>query len=65
MLTAAKYVPDARSTRAMLPSAPAVAIRCVPASYSAMGHTDESYAEPAFLQHLLEGIKWAAGVSAP
>jgi type 1 glutamine amidotransferase len=33
--------------------------------YTAMGHTDESFAEPAFLQHLREGIKWAAGVSAP
>jgi type 1 glutamine amidotransferase len=33
--------------------------------YTAMGHTDESYAEPAFRQHLLEGIKWAAGISAP
>jgi type 1 glutamine amidotransferase len=33
--------------------------------YTAMGHTEESYAEPAFLQHLLEGIKWAAGLSPP
>lgn len=30
--------------------------------YTALGHTDESYAEPAFLAHLLGGIKW---VTAP
>jgi cytochrome c len=29
--------------------------------YTAMGHTLESYAEPAFTQHLLGGIRWAAG----
>jgi type 1 glutamine amidotransferase len=30
--------------------------------YTAMGHTACSYVEPAFLAHLLEGIRWAAGV---
>jgi type 1 glutamine amidotransferase len=30
--------------------------------YTAMGHTTCSYAEPAFLAHLLEGIRWAARV---
>jgi hypothetical protein len=31
--------------------------------YTAMGHTEESYAEPDFLTHLLGGIRWAAGVA--
>jgi type 1 glutamine amidotransferase len=31
--------------------------------YTALGHTAESYAEPLFLDHLLGGILWAAGVS--
>ncbi|MGI9014469.1 MAG: ThuA domain-containing protein [Phycisphaerales bacterium] len=30
--------------------------------YTALGHTSESYAEPAFLRHLLGGIFWAADV---
>jgi cytochrome c len=30
--------------------------------YTAMGHTEESYIEPAFLTHLLGGIRTAAGV---
>ena len=29
--------------------------------YTAMGHTAESYKEPLFLNHLLGGIRWAAG----
>jgi uncharacterized protein len=29
--------------------------------YTAMGHTDESYTEPAFMQHLLGGIHYAMG----
>lgn len=29
--------------------------------YTGLGHTSESYAEPLFLQHLLGGIRWAAG----
>ncbi|MCG9792258.1 ThuA domain-containing protein [Flavobacterium algicola] len=29
--------------------------------YTALGHTDESYQEPLFLQHLLGGIKYAMG----
>ncbi len=29
--------------------------------YTALGHTEESYAEPAFLRHLLGGIQSAAG----
>ncbi len=29
--------------------------------YTAGGHTNESYAEPAFLQHLLGGIRYAIG----
>ena len=33
------------------------------ALYTAGGHTNESYAEPAFLQHLLGGILWTAGVA--
>jgi len=28
--------------------------------YTAMGHTDESYAEPLFLRHLAQGVEWAA-----
>jgi type 1 glutamine amidotransferase len=31
--------------------------------YTALGHTIESYSEPAFLSHLVGGIGWAAGVS--
>jgi type 1 glutamine amidotransferase len=31
--------------------------------YTALGHTKESYQEPAFLRHLLGGIAWAAGVA--
>ena len=31
--------------------------------YTALGHTDQSYAEPAFLQHVLGGIEWAAGAA--
>jgi type 1 glutamine amidotransferase len=30
--------------------------------YTALGHTVETYGEPLFLQHLLGGILWAAGV---
>jgi type 1 glutamine amidotransferase len=30
--------------------------------YTAMGHTAESYKEPLFLEHLLGGITWAAGM---
>jgi cytochrome c len=30
--------------------------------YTALGHTIASYREPLFLQHLLGGIEWAAGV---
>jgi type 1 glutamine amidotransferase len=33
--------------------------------YTAGGHTDESYAEPLFLAHLLGGIRWAAGPAVP
>lgn len=28
--------------------------------YTALGHTEASFAEPAFLQHILGGIRWAA-----
>lgn len=31
------------------------------AFYTALGHTDASYSEPLFLQHLLGGIKYAMG----
>ena len=31
--------------------------------YTAMGHTEESYRDPAFLGHLLGGIQWAAGLA--
>jgi type 1 glutamine amidotransferase len=31
--------------------------------YTGLGHTDESYAEPAFQKQLLGGIRWAAGMS--
>jgi len=31
------------------------------AFYTALGHTDESFSEPFFLQHLLGGIKYAIG----
>jgi cytochrome c len=30
--------------------------------YTAMGHTDETFSEPLFLNHLLAGIKYAAGL---
>ncbi len=33
------------------------------AFYTALGHTDESYAEPLFLRHLLGGIRWALGTT--
>ena len=29
------------------------------AFYTELGHTDESYTDPAFLTHLLGGIKYA------
>ena len=29
--------------------------------YTALGHTEDSYAEPRFRAHLLGGIRWAAG----
>ena len=29
--------------------------------YTALGHTEASYAEPRFRAHLLGGIRWAAG----
>ena len=29
--------------------------------YTALGHTNESYSEKLFLDHLLGGIKWASG----
>ncbi len=32
------------------------------AFYTGGGHTNESFAEPAFLQHLLGGILWTAGI---
>ena len=31
--------------------------------YTALGHTAESFSEPAFLGHLLGGIQWAAGLA--
>ena len=31
------------------------------AFYTGLGHTTESFAEPAFLAHLVGGIRWAAG----
>jgi type 1 glutamine amidotransferase len=31
--------------------------------YTALGHTDECYAEPLFQAHLLGGIQWAAGAA--
>jgi type 1 glutamine amidotransferase len=31
------------------------------AFYTALGHTRESYAEPAFVEHLAAAIEWAAG----
>jgi type 1 glutamine amidotransferase len=31
--------------------------------YTALGHTDESYAEPLFRAHLAGGILWAAGAA--
>jgi type 1 glutamine amidotransferase len=29
--------------------------------YTALGHTPESYAEPAFRRHLVNGLRWVAG----
>jgi glucose/arabinose dehydrogenase/cytochrome c551/c552 len=31
------------------------------AFYTELGHTDESYSDPAYLKHILGGIKWAIG----
>ena len=31
--------------------------------YTGMGHTEESYTDPLFVQHLLGGIEWAAGAA--
>ncbi|MGW5213519.1 lectin [Streptomyces sp. NPDC004051] len=33
------------------------------AFYTGGGHTEESYADPAFRRHLLGGIRWAAGTT--
>jgi len=33
------------------------------AFYTELGHTNESYADPLYLQHLLGGINYAMGVS--
>jgi len=33
--------------------------------YTGLGHTDESYSDPLFLQHLLGGIKYAIGKNLP
>ena len=33
--------------------------------YTAMGHTDETFSEPLFLNHLFAGIKYAAGGAEP
>ena len=33
--------------------------------YTAMGHTNETFSEPLFLNHLWAGIKYAAGGDAP
>ena len=33
--------------------------------YTALGHTEESYEEPEFLQHLLGGIQYAMGTAKP
>ena len=35
------------------------------AFYTALGHTDESYADPLFLKHVLGGIQYAVGKNAP
>lgn len=32
------------------------------AFYTALGHTTESFSEPAYLAHLLGGLQWAAGM---
>jgi type 1 glutamine amidotransferase len=33
------------------------------AFYTGLGHTAESYAEPAFLAHVAGGIEWAGGIA--
>ncbi|MFI5140387.1 MAG: ThuA domain-containing protein, partial [Sphingobacteriales bacterium] len=33
------------------------------AFYTALGHTDESYADPLYLKHLLGGIQYAMGIA--
>ena len=35
------------------------------AFYTGLGHTDESYSEPLFLEHLLGGIRYAMGEGTP
>ena len=32
------------------------------AFYTGGGHTDETYQEPEFLEHMVEGILWAGGM---
>lgn len=33
--------------------------------YTGLGHTDESYSEPLFIAHVLDGIRYAIGQTAP
>jgi type 1 glutamine amidotransferase len=35
------------------------------AFYTELGHTDESYSDPLYLQHILGGIKYAMGIAKP
>jgi cytochrome c len=61
----ATYTPDTASMGRDHPIAWQHAYDGGRAWYTAMGHTDASYADPVFLRHVLGGILYAAGFDAP
>jgi type 1 glutamine amidotransferase len=63
-LDEASYAPGAASMGADHPISWCHELDGGRAFYTALGHTEESYSEPAFLQHIAGGVEWAAGVDA-
>jgi type 1 glutamine amidotransferase len=61
----ATYTPDTASMGRDHPIAWQHAYDGGRAWYTAMGHTEASYADPVFLRHVLGGILYAAGFDAP
>jgi type 1 glutamine amidotransferase len=59
-LDESSYAPGEGAMGASHPVAWSHAVGRGRAWYTALGHTDASYAEPLFLGHLLGGIRWAA-----